>query len=528
MARAVSRRQLSRRLPLTLPRPDLPCTSSPFSPRVVLRGWLTLLLLAALPLVATAQTGYRTLGIQGAEPAGPAQRRVALVIGNAAYTHAPALRNSTNDATDIADALRQVGFQVVIGTDLSQEDMENSVNEFRALAQDAEAALFYYAGHGVQVAGENYLLPVDADIEHQTQVRHRSLALGQVMDVLDDTRARFKVVVLDACRDNPFASMRSLSGGLANLTSAPSGSFVAYATAPGRRASDNPTGRNGLFTSAMLLEMQAPGVELTTLFRNVRNRVALESGSAQEPWTSGSYSGDFFFRPVGSAAGTYVAEAATPAVAAAGPAQASRVAPAQVAEWAAEGAAAFHARSFAQALPALQRAADAGDAGSQTRLGLMHQNGWGVREDDAAAMRLYRPAAAAGDPVAQGNLGYLYQHGLGAPPSPGEAARLYRLAADQGRAAAQNNLGALYQAGEGVPQDDAQALRLYRQASERGLAEATYNLGFMTEHGRGTAADCAAALALYTAAGTAGHALAASRARELTCPASAGPAGAGR
>ena len=481
---------------------------------------LLLLLLASAP--AGAQGGYRTLTVEGGPSASnPAARRVALVIGNAAYAHAPALRNSTNDATDVAAALTQYGFSVIEGTDLSQESMDNALMEFRALAQDAEAAMFYYAGHGVQVSGENYLLPVDADIEHQSQVRYRSMALGQVMSILEDTRAQFKVVVLDACRDNPFASMRSMAGGLANLSSAPSGSFVAFATAPGRRASDNPTGRNGLFTAALLEEMRSPGVELTQMFRQVRGRVARESGSAQEPWQSGSYSGDFYFLPPGGVAPV----ATTPQLVSApmaGAAPASSASAAQTAAWSAEGAASFHARSYAAALPVLQRAAAAGDAASQTRLALMYQSGWGVLEDGREAVRLYQLAAASGDAVAQGNLGYMYHHGRGVPVNAGEAARLYRLAADQGRASARNNLGTLFQTGAGVARDDAEAVRLYRLASDGALAEGTANLAFMVEHGRGVAADCAQALALYATAGTAGHVGAAARARSLTCGAAAG------
>ena len=472
---------------------------------------LLLLLLASAP--AGAQ-GYRTLTVEGGPSASdPASRRVALVIGNAAYAHAPALRNSTNDATDISAALTQYGFNVISGTDLSQEQMDDALMEFRALAQDADAAMVYYAGHGVQVGGENYLLPVDANVEHQSQVRFRSMPLEQVMNVLADTRSRLKLVVLDACRDNPFASMRSMGSGLANVSSAPSGTYIAYATAPGRRASDNPAGRNGLFTAALLEEMRAPGVELSQMMRRVYERVSRESDSAQEPWTAGAYRGEFFFVPPGGAAGPALASAPSAGAASAG----SGVSAAQTAAWSAEAAASFHARSYAAALPPLQRAAAAGDAPSQTRLAVMYQHGWGVLEDPREAVRLYQLAAASGDAVAQGNLGYMYHHGRGVPVNAGEAARLYRLAADQGRASARNNLGTLFQTGSGVARDDAEAVRLYRLASDGALAEGTANLAFMVEHGRGVAADCAQARTLYTTAGAAGHAVAAARAQSLTC-----------
>lgn len=473
-------------------------------------------------VAAVALAGAAAPRAQGAvqTPPGGGARRVALVIGNAAYAHAAPLQNATNDATDIAEALGRYGFSVVSGTDLTQEQMDRALLDFQARAQGAEAAAFYYAGHGVQVDGENYLLPVDAELSHQSQVRYRALALGQVMGALEDTRAAFKLVILDACRDNPFAAMRTLTAGLANPSVAPTGSFIAYATAPGRRASDNPTGRNGLFTAAILEEIRAPGVEITQVFQKVRNRVDRESGSSQSPWTSTSYTGEFYFAPPDGSAPAAGAPAAPPAQASALPASP------QVFAWAAEGAAAFHARNYVAALPLLTRAASAGDAPSQTRLAVVYQNGWAGPPDEREAVRLYQLAATRGDAVAQGNLGYMYHHGRGVPVNLGEAVRLYRLAADQGRASARNNLATLYQTGAGVPRDDVEAVRLYRLAATGGLAEAQANLAFMVETGRGVAADCAQALALYSAAGAAGHAGAAARARTLTCEAA--PAGAGQ
>ena len=463
-------------------------------------------LLGALLLAAPAiaQNSSRTLTVEA-----DGERRVALVLGNSDYTAAPKLRNAGNDAVDISAALQRVGFTVVEGIDLTQDKMDEALLDFRTAAQGADVAAFYYAGHGVQVAGENYLLPVDADLDHETQVKYKSLALSQVMDVLSVTRASLKIVVMDACRDNPFRSWRSSAGGLAQPTNPPRGSFISYATAPGAQASDNPTGRNGLFTAALLERMSEPGLELDQLFRQVGGRVSQQSNGAQEPWKSSSYTGSFYFVPPN---GEAVGRVAPPA-----PRVPSGAPTAEQRDAAKTGAEAFHRRDYAAAAAPLRTAAEAGDAASQTLLGVMLQNGWAVREDAAQAARWYRPAAAGGDAVAQTNLGYLYQHGRGVPANAREAARLYQQAADQGRAAAQNNLAALYQHGTGVARDYARAVSLYRSAEAGGELEAQVNLAYMVEHGLGADADCDAARGLYALAADRGHTGAAERVADWSC-----------
>lgn len=436
-----------------------------------------LLLLAVLAAAASAQPeGSRGLEVE----AGP---RVALVIGNATYEHATALQNPANDVEDVSGALEAAGFAVHAHTDLTYGEMGQALADFADDAVGADVALFFYAGHGVQVEGDNFLVPIDADVVTEAQMRYRSIALGEVLSTLDDSEARLKLVFLDACRDNPFRSWRSSAGGWAS-TQGPSGSVISFATAQGERASDNMSGRNGLFTEAFLEEFYTPGLELTQLLRNVRQRVREASDFEQEPWTSMSYDGDFFFVP----AGTTLERPAAGL-------------DARVAE-----AIRLRDTDGAASAAVLAEAAAAGHAEAQSVLGWMRLRGDGVPADPASGLDLLRAAVAQGHAAAQTNLGFAYETGLGVAQDVPEAVRLYRLAAGQGRAAAQNNLGSLYERGLGVVADLGEAARLYALAAAQEHAPAQANLGVLTEAGRGVPADAARAADLYERAALAGHA----------------------
>lgn len=230
-----------------------------------------------------------------AAPATLSGRRVALVIGNGAYKHYPALRNPENDAEDMAARLRGLGFDVVERTNLTKDQIGATLREFKARMATASVALFFYAGHGMQIKGENYLPAVDAVINGEEDVPHQSLALNQVLDALGEAKTRLNLVFLDACRDNPFVrSTRSGSRGLAR-TSAPSGTLISYATRPGSVAADG-SGRNGLFTSQLLRHMaRAADVPIEQVLKLVLRGVKSGSDGEQEPWWEGSMEGDFCF-----------------------------------------------------------------------------------------------------------------------------------------------------------------------------------------------------------------------------------------
>lgn len=221
------------------------------------------------------------------------ERRIALVIGNGAYKSAP-LRNPVNDAGDIADALGKLGFSVMLKINADQRTMEESIRYFGKQLQSGGAGLFFFAGHGLQVKGRNYLIPIGAKIETESDVKYESVDAGRVLGKMEDAGNNLNIIILDACRNNPFArSFRASDRGLAKMD-APTGSILAYATAPGSVASDGP-GRNGLYTSALLKHMMTSDVKIEDLFKQVRIKVVTASNKKQVPWESSSLTGDFYF-----------------------------------------------------------------------------------------------------------------------------------------------------------------------------------------------------------------------------------------
>ena len=228
------------------------------------------------------------------------QRRIALVIGNAAYQEVR-LQNPVNDATDMAATLRQVGFAVTLLQDATQQTMENAIHQFGLQLRQGGVGLFYYAGHGVQVGGENYLIPIGARLRRETDVRYEAVHLGRVLDSMQDANNGLNLVILDACRNNTFSrrwrQFRStpLPQGLAVMQAA-RGTLIAYATEPGGLAADG-RGRNGIYTKNLLRYMTTPELAVEHMFRQVRVAVLEETGGKQTPWESSSLTGEFAFVP---------------------------------------------------------------------------------------------------------------------------------------------------------------------------------------------------------------------------------------
>lgn len=277
--------------------------------RVILRAaCLLVALLIYLPIASPAQQD-RQLVQNGSAQSTTANKRIALVIGNGAYASAPPLKNPPNDARDVAAALKALGFDVTSGTNVNQRDMKRMIREFGLKLKGGGSGLFYYAGHGVQSKGRNYLIPVDANIQSEAEVEDSGVDAALVLNFMDDAQNGLNIVILDACRNNPFArSFRSASDGLAQVD-APTGTLIAYATAPGRVASDG-TGQNGLYTSELLKQMQVPGVSITDMFMRVRGEVMKQTANKQVPWEASSLVGSFYFSgaPGESSASTSVSK----------------------------------------------------------------------------------------------------------------------------------------------------------------------------------------------------------------------------
>jgi uncharacterized caspase-like protein len=219
------------------------------------------------------------------KPALGQESKYALVIGNGRYQGSP-LRNPVNDANDMAKALSRIGFTVDKQINADRRQMREAVRRFADRIKRGGVGLFFYAGHGVQVDGENYLVPIGADIKAKYDVRDQCLSAQYVLGAMEDAGNRLNIIILDACRDNPFRGFRGGGRGLATM-SAPVGSLLAYATAPGSTASDGP-GSNGLYTSMLLRYLTDPGQDILDLFIKVRRDVMEASSGGQIPWETHS------------------------------------------------------------------------------------------------------------------------------------------------------------------------------------------------------------------------------------------------
>lgn len=263
---------------------------------------LTVLLLLSQITVffSSASYGQDSRQLKRENTASTEEKRVALVIGNGEYSYAKSLKNPVNDAKDISEKLKSLGFEVISGTNLNMRQIETLISEFGTrLIQTGGVGLFFYAGHGLQYRGDNYLIPVDADILAEDDIKYEAVNVGRVLAKLETAKNNLNIIILDACRDNPFASKWSSSralgesDGLAKM-SAPTGTMLIYATQPGNVANDG-EGRNGLFTGAFLKRIDEPNVELDRLIKNVANDVADKSNKKQTPWKEGIILGDFYF-----------------------------------------------------------------------------------------------------------------------------------------------------------------------------------------------------------------------------------------
>ncbi|MCH8077771.1 MAG: caspase family protein [SAR324 cluster bacterium] len=264
---------------------------------------LSLFLTVLFAAQSLAQRDDRAVRVQGRQDAG-AEQRVALVIGNSAYKAISPLKNPVNDAEDMATALRRSGFKVTLLRDATRKQMNRAIRQLGRLLQKGGVGLFYYAGHGVQVGGVNYLVPLGAEITQQFEVEDEAVSANRVLGMMEAAGNRLNMVFLDACRNNPYqGSFRAASQGLAAVRNAPKGSLISYATGAGQVAEDG-TGRNGTYTKNLLRYIHTPGLELTTMMKRVRTGVRQDTRGRQIPYELSSLEGDFYFAgaSVGSAA----------------------------------------------------------------------------------------------------------------------------------------------------------------------------------------------------------------------------------
>ncbi|MEM6579428.1 MAG: caspase family protein, partial [Pseudomonadota bacterium] len=239
------------------------------------------------------------LTLPGTVSAAPdAERRVALVIGNSDYEHVASLPNPANDAEDISNALKRLGFEVTSGLDLDYRDMRLALRDFSEAAAEADVAVVYFAGHGIEIDNTNFLIPVNAELRSDRDVDFEAIRLDTVIGSLEDAKG-LRIVLLDACRNNPFlvdmqrtTASRSIGRGLGRVD--PGGVLVSYAARGGTIALDG-EGRNSPYAKALLGTLETPGLEIGKLFRQVRDLVLEDTGGFQEPFTYGSLPGTDIF-----------------------------------------------------------------------------------------------------------------------------------------------------------------------------------------------------------------------------------------
>lgn len=406
-----------------------------------------------------------------AVPATAQGDRVALVIGIAHYHNIESLDNTVKDAQLIARTLEGIGFDVTLSLDADFARLTREMESFAFQAETAELALVYYAGHGVEVQGENFLIPADADVRSNRDLSRQSVSLEDMLQSVDRART-MRIVILDSCRNNPFGdalspegdapveggqSLRAVDpvGGLA--PPAPDrGTMVAFAAKDGQVALDG-HGDNSPFAMALADRMNVPGLEISLMFRQVRDKVLQETGNRQEPHTYGSLSGAPFYL-AGPGEGTDVGQAKDLRVAWSG------IRPDQEKQ--------------------LIALADLGDTRSMVGLAYMRLNPDEERFDPKEAVSLLTRAAAAGSPEAQFELAKLYERGLGVEPDAARALALYKAAADQDFADAINDLGFLHYQGElGLPPDPQAALRLFERAADLRHPQALFNFSALIDDG---------------------------------------------
>ncbi|MBB95320.1 MAG: peptidase C14, caspase catalytic subunit p20 [Rhodobacteraceae bacterium] len=402
-----------------------------------------------------------------------ASDKQALVIGMSDYTTIGQLENTVNDARGLATTLGAIGFDVTLSLDAGGEELRQQLDDFAFRSETADLALIYFAGHGVEVAGENFMIPVDADVQSNLDVQRQSVSLKQMLAAVDKAR-KMRIVILDSCRDNPLGGAIDLAAASAGGTAAtdqaraPGGSgglapadpdrgtLVAFAARDGQVALDG-AGVHSPYATALMDKIVEPGLEISLMFRQVRDEVLAMTGNLQEPHTYGSLTGVPFYL--------------------AGPGQGQI----QGTDGSALDAWAGIRPDQEEQLLAL---AEQGDTRSMLGLAYMRLNPNEDRFDPDAAVEFLTRAAEAGSPEAQFELAKLYERGLSVVVDFDRALELYNAAAEADYADAINDLGFLYyQGGLGLPANPPKAIEYFERAADLRHPQAQFNYAALIDDG---------------------------------------------
>ncbi len=459
-----------------------------------------------------------------------AERRVALVIGQSQYVNVPKLDNPANDAKLIASTLAKLHFEIVGGgaeLDLDKAHFDDVLRQFSDKAQGADVVVVYYAGHGVQADGENFLVPIDAKPAKPADVYLQMVQATVILKQLEDAGAKLNIILLDACRNDPFGgrSIRATGGGLAQMR-APEGTLISYATQPGNVALDGEQG-DSPYTLALAEAIQKPGVGLFETFNAVGLAVKRATNGAQQPWVSSSpIEGGFYFSGVApGGVAPVVAKVETPADGSSsgrtpGPPSTPQPSPSPVDVVSACDALAGSPRDsqlppgvrgvdFADVDPDKATAACREATVANPKSGrLMFEYGRALLKsgDYDQAEQWYRKGAAAGSFAAMDGVGQLAETGKGAKRDLAAALAWYKKAADGGNSTAMFRIGLLYYKGLGVTQDDKQAYLWFLKSAQAGDPAAMTGVGKALLEGNGVAKNAGEALLWFRKGAEAGNA----------------------
>jgi TPR repeat protein len=466
------------------------------------------------------------------------------------------LKNPKNDATDMAKALEKLNFQVALKTDASKSQMQKAIRKFGNELKHGGVGLFFYAGHGMQVKGTNYLIPVGSDIQNEDEIQDLAVSANLVLAKMETAGNPLNIVILDACRNNPFTrSFRSSQTGLAQMD-APTGSLLVYATGPGSVAADG-EGRNGLFTKYLLKHVRIPGMEVGKMLRSVRKFVIKESNNQQTPWDSSSLTGDFYFTPP-TISETYEVKPQRPTVkdieseilSVEKPTQ-SMVGNLQVkvdTRWVdvyindqlrtriADPEALFQQKNIPSG-PIVVRLEPDGYKSKEIKLtilpGQWNKIDFKIKETEPlpapytktssnlnwilwigfvlsvillALVAFYLKNKDNSAMKWYGNLGEKYMKGAGVRKDEQKSVSAYRKAAEKGDNNALFKLGSMCLRGDGIKKSPQKAAMFYRKAAEQGHSESQFNLGCLHKNGKGVAKDDNKAVKYYHEAAEQGHA----------------------
>lgn len=405
--------------------------------------------------------------------------RLAVVIGNNKYQHVSELTTPVNDAKAMQTALEELGFDVLPYFNTKKKELNNIIGTIVKKVKDKKygTVLIYYSGHGLQFDENNYLIPVDANPHTQGDVADVCIRAGRFLDNLAALGVPTKIMLLDACRNNPFKSLsKSLNNNGLGQMNTPSGTFYGFAASPGAAALDGQ--QLGLelspYTQAIIENISSTGLSIDAVFTRVNKRtkeLCRKAKFVQTPFKSSSLSDDFYFKNLPKVSEEFTKNATSDTD--------------EVSLWYEKAVKYYNEKNYTEAFEFFEMAALDGDAKSQTFLGYFFENGLSVSKNYVDAVKWYRKAAEQGYNIAQYNLGNMYKKGYGVLKNPAIAAKYYRKAAESGYIQAQENLGLMYENGNGVSKNYALAQNWYRKAAGQGSAYGQNALGNLSYHGNG-------------------------------------------